>query len=219
MWAPYDPISYFLHIGFGTIAIAGAVVALSVRKGSPLHKKAGWIFLIPMTVAALTAFVFEIEIETPRPLAIVMSVATLYLLATSILSLRNGTRGIAIAEKALVVIPLALFAFSAAFLAQSIQSGAMAQIPGPMLYASLFLALVIGDFRKMLSPTMQRQARIKRHLLRMLLAFAFAIRALFSIGIDSGLPFEFVVTAPIVLALGAAWFFFRRVRASESLSN
>jgi hypothetical protein len=48
----------------------------------------------------------------------------------------------------------------------------------------------------------------------MLLAFAFAIRALFSIGIETGLPFEFVVTVPVVLALGTTWYFFRNVEAS-----
>ena len=37
----------------------------------------------------------------------------------------------------------------------------------------------------------------------MLLAFAFAIRAVFSFVFETGLPFEVIVTAPLVLALGA----------------
>ena len=42
MWEPYDPLSYLAHVFFGFLAVAGAITALSVRKGSPLHKKAGW---------------------------------------------------------------------------------------------------------------------------------------------------------------------------------
>lgn len=211
MWAPYDPVSYFLHVGFGFLAVAGAITALTVRKGSPLHKKAGWVFLVPMVVAAVTALVFEVEIDDPRPLATIMATATIYLLATSILSLRNGSRFAPVAEKLLVIVPLVLFALSVAFLYRSIQSASLAQIPGPILYAGVFFSLVVGDVRLMSSRSRDRLYWIKRHLFRILLAFAFAIRALFSIGIDTGLPFEFVVTAPLVLALGATWYFFRKL--------
>lgn len=211
MWEPYDPVSYFAHVGFGFLAVAGAITALLARKGSTLHKQGGWVFAIPMVVAALTALVFEVEFDEARPLAVIMAVATMYLLATGILSLRNGWRYAPVAEKLLVVVPMALFAFSALFLSRSIQAGALAQIPGPALYAGVFLALFIGDARLMLSRPTERLRWVKRHLFRMLLAFAFAIRALFSIGLETGLPFEFVVTAPLVLALGATWYFFRKV--------
>jgi uncharacterized membrane protein len=212
MWAPYDPVSYFLHVGFGFLAIAGAITALSAAKGSPLHKKGGWIFVAPMVVAAVTASVLQIEFDEPRPLVFIMSAATLYLLATSVLSLRNGLPLAPIAEKLLATVPLVLFALSVAFLYRSIQSVSLANIPGPTLYAGVFLALVIGDVRLMLSRPKDRLRWIKRHLFRMLLAFAFAIRALFAIGIDTGLPFEFVVTAPLVLALGATWYFFQSLK-------
>lgn len=214
MWAPYDPVSYLLHVGFGFLAVAGAITALSVRKGSRLHKKGGWVFVVPMVVAAITALVFEIEFDEPRPLVVIMSVATIYLLATSVLSLRNGSRFARLAEKLLVIIPLILFALSVAFLVRSIHSVSLANIPGPILYAGVFLALVIGDIRLILSRPTDRVSWIKRHLFRMLLAFAFAIRALFAIGIETGLPFEFVVTAPLVLALIATWYFFRKLEYS-----
>jgi hypothetical protein len=211
MWAPYDPASYIAHVSFGVLAVAGAITALSVRKGSTLHKKGGWIFTVPMVIAALTALVFEIEFDELRPLVVIMSVATLYLLATSILSLHNDWRYTPIVEKLVVVVPIALFAISAVILYRSIQSVSLAQIPGPTLYAGVFLSLFIGDFRVMWNRPIERQRWVKRHLFRMLLAFAFAIRALFSIGIETGLPFEFVVTVPVVLALGTTWFFFRKV--------
>jgi uncharacterized membrane protein len=207
MWAPYDPVSYFLHAGFGFLAFAGAVTALSVRKGSPLHRKGGWIFVAPMAVAAATALIFELEFDEPRPLAVIKSVATLYLVATSVLSLRNGWRYARIVEKLLFVVPIALSAISATILYRNIQSASLAQIPGPTLYAVVFLSLLVGDLRLMLNRPTDRLHWIKRHLFRMLLAFAFAIRAVFSFVFETGLPFELIVTAPLVLALGATWYF------------
>ncbi len=215
MWAPYDPVSYFLHVGFGFLAIAGAFAALSVRKGSRLHKRSGWLFVVPMVVAALTALIFEIEFDQSRPLVVIMSAATLYLLATSILSVRNRSSFAPIAEKFLVVIPSVLFVLSVIFLVRSIQAVSLPNIPGPTLYAAVFLSLVIGDIRLFRSRPTERLYWVKRHLFRMLLALAFAIRALFAIGIETGLPFEFVVTAPLVLALAATWYFFRKLAKAD----
>ncbi len=216
MWAPYDPVSYFLHVGFGFLAVAGAIVALSATKGSSLHKKGGWTFAIPMIVAAVTSFVFEIEFDEPRPLAVVMAVAMLYLLATGILAIRHGSRIAPIAEKVLVVVPLVLFVFSAATLVRGLSAGVLALVPGTVLYATVFLSLVVGDVRLMMSRQRDRQHWIRRHLFRMLLAFAFAIRALFAIGLETGLPFEVVVTAPLLLALGATWLFFGRFPKADA---
>jgi uncharacterized membrane protein len=210
MWAPYDPVSYFLHAGFGLLAVAGAVTALSVRKGSALHKEGGWFFVTPMVIAAVTALIFELEFDEPRPLAVIMSVATLYLLATSVLSLRNGWRYAPIVEKVLFVVPIALFVMSSMFLYRSIHSASMAQIPGPTLYTGVFLSLLIGDLRLMLNRPTDRLRWIKRHFFRMLLAFAFAVRAVFSFVFETGLPFEVIVTVPLVLALGATWYFFQK---------
>lgn len=214
MWAPYDPISYLAHVSFGFLAVAGAITALSVRKGSPLHKKAGWTFVIPMVVAATTALIFEAEIDEARPLVIVMSVATFYLLATSVLAIRREWRYAPVLEKVSVVIPSLLFVFSTLAIIRSALSGALLQIPGPSLYAGVFLLLVVGDVRLIRVRPQDRLYWTKRHLFRMLLAFAFAIRALFAIGIETGLPFGVVVTTPLILALGTTWYFFQKLERS-----
>lgn len=214
MWAPYDPISYFLHVGFGFLAVAGALTALSARKGSPLHKRAGWIFVVPMIVAALTALIFEAEFDRPRPLAVLAAVATVYLLATSLLSLRNGWRYTPIFEKFLVVVPIGLFAITAMVLFRSIQTDLSGPVLGPTLHGGIFLALLVGDFRLFSNRPLDRLRWIKRHLFRMLLAVAFAIRAVFSFGIEVGVPFEVVFTTPLVAALLATWYFFQKLGAA-----
>ena len=58
------------------------------------------------------------------PLAYVMSAATLYLLSTGVLAVRNELRWAAVVEKPLVLVPLALCAFSAMVLVRSLSRGA-----------------------------------------------------------------------------------------------
>ena len=209
MWEPHDLLPWLTHVIFGWAAMGGAIVALSTVKGSKAHKLGGRIFIVPMAIAALTALTFvggDIG-----PLVYVMSAATLYLLATSVLAIRNQIAAAPWLEKALIVIPIALFAFSVMIFVRSATQGIVTQLFGPALYAAVFLTLVIGDIRLFLNRPTDYNAWIKRHLFRMLLAFAFAVRALFSIGIDVGLPFEVAVTAPIILALIATWWFQRRI--------
>lgn len=216
MWEPYDPVSYFAHVIFGFTAVAGAITALTVTKGSPLHKKAGWFFIVPMAIAACTAFVFEVEFDQPRPLVYIMSAASLYLLCSGILALRNDGSYAPLAEKVLVLVPIALLTVSVLTLSRAVAGSPTVTLFGPTLYATVFLLLVAGDIRVIFSRPRARTRWVKRHLFRMLLAFAFAIRALFAIGIETGLPFPIVVTTPLVLALLGTLYFFRRV---DSISN
>ena len=211
MWEPHDFLPWVTHVIFGWAAMAGAIVALSTVKGSSAHKIGGRVFAIPMAVAALTAITFVGD--EFGPLVYVMSAATIYLLATSVLAIRNQSKAAPWLEKALIVIPIALFAFSAMFFTRSLQAGNTGLLFGPALLAAVFLILVVGDMRLFLSRPAEPAAWVKRHLFRMLLAFAFALRALFSIGVDIGLPFEVAVTAPIILALIATVWFQRRIDA------
>ena len=214
MWEPHDLLPWVVHVIFGWAAMGGAIVALSTVKGSRAHKLGGRIFVFPMAVAALTAISFVGE--EFGPLVYVMSAATIYLLATSVLAIRNQIGAAPWLEKALIVIPIALFAFSAMFFMRNLQAGNVGLLFGPALYTAVFLILVVGDIRLFLNRPTDPSVWIKRHLFRMLLAFAFAVRALFSIGVDVGLPFEVAVTAPIILALIATVWFQRRIDAQNT---
>lgn len=48
-----------LHIAAGSLALAAMVVPLTVRKGGPLHRRAGWVFVGGMAMVSLTAFVLS----------------------------------------------------------------------------------------------------------------------------------------------------------------
>ena len=216
MWEPHAPLPWLVHVIFGIAAVAGALVALITTKGSKAHKVGGRVFVIPMAIAALTALVLAGEVG---PLAYVMSAATIYLLATSILAIRNQNAAAPWLEKALVLVPLALLVFSVLTLVRGATAGNLTQVFGPALYAAVFIILVVGDIRLFLNRPADSSAWIKRHLFRMLLALAFAVRALFSIGVDVGLPFVVAATAPIVLALIATIWFQRQVDARAGHSS
>ena len=48
------------HIAAGVIALAAMIVPLVTRKGSRLHRRAGWVFVTAMSFVSLTAFALAI---------------------------------------------------------------------------------------------------------------------------------------------------------------
>src|ERR1700691_423188 len=48
------------HIAAGVIALAAMLVPLVARKGSRLHRRGGWVFVIAMSCVSLTAFALAI---------------------------------------------------------------------------------------------------------------------------------------------------------------
>lgn len=45
-----------LHVAGGSVALASMVVPLAAAKGGRLHRRAGWVFVVGMSVVSLTAF-------------------------------------------------------------------------------------------------------------------------------------------------------------------
>ena len=122
IWQPHDALPWLTHVIFGFAAMGGALVALATSKGSRAHRLAGHVFVWPMAVAALTALAFVGG--AVGPLAYVMSAATLYLLATSMLAVRNRLVVARWLEKPLVLVPLVLCAFSLMVMVRSVSRGA-----------------------------------------------------------------------------------------------
>jgi hypothetical protein len=49
-----------IHIAAGAIALAAMPVPMIARKGSPLHRRVGWVFVVAMAIVAGTAFALAI---------------------------------------------------------------------------------------------------------------------------------------------------------------
>lgn len=70
------------HAIIGTIAFIGGITAFFTEKGSKIHIIAGCTFAIGMLYSAVTVAYFMVE--DFRPLAIVLSLATIYFTLSSI---------------------------------------------------------------------------------------------------------------------------------------
>lgn len=74
------------HIFAGTLALLGGAVSFTVRKGSPLHKFAGQLFVVSMLVMALTGAGLAWQHNELQNL--VAGLVTFYLVATAFLTVR-----------------------------------------------------------------------------------------------------------------------------------
>jgi len=218
MWEPYHPITYFGHVIAGVIGLAAGLVALSAKKGSPLHIAAGRTFALTMVIAVVTTLIFLFDRER-QPLIFILALGAFYLVSSGVLSFRNQKPYAKALERVLIVIPLAIFLYSLFAISRVLVGGSPAQILGPLLFAALFGGLFLGDVRVLRSRPTARVAWVKRHLLRMVLAFGFATMALLRLGLDVGLPLAVTVIVPVVLALLVSLYFTRRVSAGSLEEN
>jgi len=208
VWAPHDPWSFFGHIVFGAVAYSAGIAAIWSTKGSRTHVRAGRLFSIGMSVASITALVFMVD--RFLPLALVMAVSTLYLLATGISAIRHDRAYARWIERVAAVVPLGL-AVLVGFQVLRILRGAPQPLTGPALLVLILGGLFVADVRlaarRFSSPVQWR----KRHLFRMMLAFGFATTAVLNINSGAlGIPLEYTVVVPLGVALIVGFAFVRR---------
>ncbi|KUJ84201.1 hypothetical protein AWR36_000340 [Microbulbifer flavimaris] len=197
IWDPFDPFSYFIHVIFGTIAFAAGIAALATKKGTDLHIKAGKVFSYLMILVAISTVVFMTN--DFLPLAVVMTVAVLYLIPSAINSINHDKKMAALWDKLLTLIPLLLFVFTAM---QFIRFLAIEEAPtvGPILLASTFGFILYQDLALLKNRYRERSYWIRRHMIRMILAFTFTAMAVIRLGINIGLTLEQTVVYPILFA-------------------
>lgn len=208
----HNPYLIVMHIAFGCIGYAGGIVALLVRKGSPLHIQSGRVFSYLMIVPVLATFPFMIE--RFLPLAIVMAIATLYLVISAILSFRlESPRALAI-SRMLIIVPILLFTASGLQLVRSIASGSFTII-GPVLLMAVFASLIVGDGKLIRTANRSYHFCLKRHLYRMSLAFGFVTIAVLNINaIELGMPTQLTVILPIGFSLVISYYFLKKESAT-----
>ena len=200
-WEPYDPVTFYAHIVFGVVAYGAGILALIARKGSAAHVRGGWLFAAAMVVPALTTLRFLFD--RFLPLTLIVAVADLYLIATGLMVFYRHRRGFGLAQALLLPVPVLLCCMTAVRTVMS----AMGPGPwlGPILLSSLFGYLAVEDMRILRRRERQPAYWLRRHLTRMLLAFAFATTAVLNTRVlDVGLPFEVTVIGPLALALVAS---------------
>ena len=213
-----------IHIAGGSAAILAGAAALSLRKGSRGHARAGLLFVAGMAVMATMAV--PLALAKPDPGIAVGAVLTLYLVATAkaTASNRAGTAGrFEIAALGVVLACLAAFLACARLAASSAGGtfhGSSAAFYGVWAgFATLAAAL---DLNFILRGTLTRLQRLRRHLWRMCTSL-FVASGSFFLGqqkvmpaVLQGSPWLFVpALAPLALML----FWLVRVRFVRALGG
>lgn len=197
-----------VHVGAGGIALLAGATAVVARKGGPIHRTAGTVFLASMLVmAGVGGALSVIHLQEVNILA---SVLTIYLVGTAWLAARRGDgeggrlEWLGLMLGAGVVLLAVLFGGAA--------SGPFA--PVYYVFGGVAALAVAMDMRTVARGGLSGADRIARHLWRMCLALAIAAAAFF-LGQMDELPAALRgahLAAPPLLALFAMAFWLVRVR-------
>jgi uncharacterized membrane protein len=200
-----------VHTLLGSTTIIGGLVALSVRKGSHLHVLGGRLFLFTMIPVGVTS-VAIMMVRDFLPLAVVLSLAEVYLLPSAVLSIRRTSRHFLLWNRLLMSLAGLLLLFT---IAQFIRLGfALSQfLPGPLVLAAVFGFLFVDDWIMLRSRPRPENYWIRRHFARMILGLTIAVVAFGQIG--TGLAAEVLVVLPLALAALAIALFYRRYRLNS----
>lgn len=192
-----------LHVGFGSLAFIGGLVALFTVKGSVWHIRGGWLFSSMMGLVIVTTAVQMFH--EFLPLAIVMCVTVAYLVPSALLSVNRSVRGFRGINIGLMGLLALLFLFTTVqFVRFNLDGGG--PFFGPGVLAAMFALLFVEDWRMLRSSALHPNVWLRRHLTRMILAFTFAVMAFVRIGTDFGLSLEMSVVLPLaVAAVAIAW--------------
>lgn len=170
------------HIFAGLLAITAGAAALFSAKGSPLHRKAGTVFVAAMLVMAgsatyLAAFVHPDRVNT------MVGLLTIYLVCTGYLTLRLPTermRGLLVAFM-LSALAVGAFALRLGIEATGSPTDTLNGAPAPMMFVFGTVAIAGGllDARLLWAGGIRGAQRLIRHLWRMGFAMFIATASLF----------------------------------------
>ncbi|MCB0478252.1 MAG: DUF2306 domain-containing protein [Crocinitomicaceae bacterium] len=85
-----DWIQYLIygHAGFGGLALLCGLISISVKKGGPVHRKAGKVFFYSMLISALLALIVSLLPEHESPFLFSVGVFSSYFLLSGYRSLK-----------------------------------------------------------------------------------------------------------------------------------
>ena len=221
------PLAYVIHIGGGTIGLTSGLLAAFARKGGSLHRKAGTVFVVSMSVMATFAIYLAIALSDYVNLFIGSFV--LYLVATAWMTVRKTERTSGPFEKVALLVALGLcapFGILTFQLMTGMAPSIKSTVPfeGPVLVAiyiftSVLALAAIGDARLVLRRGISGAPRIARHLWRMCLGLTLAAGSFFTNALPRLLPPPVHVTPvfflPQLLLLSFLVFWMIRVRLTD----
>jgi uncharacterized membrane protein len=155
-----------VHVLGGATAILSGLLTLFVRKGGPLHRKLGRVFVYAMLVMSLTGVVIAIG----RPAAamnIPAALVTAYLVTTALLTVRPPSESLRAVERGAMLTAFALSALSVVSAAVSASKGNIGFVIPILMFGVIVLLAGLGDRRMLRAGGLRGSARLRRHLWRM----------------------------------------------------
>jgi len=170
----YSPL-LIVHIVGGLASIVAGFIALFARKGSPLHRRAGDIFVVAMLFMGLAGtYVAFTKSDPANQLA---GVLTAYLVTTAWLTVKRRPNETGLFDVALLCIAFAIGVASFILAANALRGATMYVVFGSI--ATLF---AVADLRMLLRGGLAGAKRLVRHLWRMGFAL-FAATGSFFLGV------------------------------------
>ena len=216
-----------IHIAAGGLAMILGAVALLVKKGGTIHRRAGLIFVGAMVIMGSSASILAYEkggIAHPNFLG---GFTAGYLVVTAFTTVRPAsvwTRGVDAVAAALALV-IAIFTYARGIRALGQPHMMMNGVPAFMMFflGTVFALAFAGDMRVIFRGALRGAARLRRHLWRMCFALFVAAGSFFSIRsrVAKILPWPFLSLPmrmlPILLIFVAMFYWLWRVRGRQGL--
>ena len=171
-----------IHIVAGLLALMAGAIALYATKGSPLHRRAGMVFVAAMLVMSSTGALMALVVK-PNPVNVMAGATTFYLVCTGLLAVK---RTVAQARGWIIGFMLGALALSATawglgFRALASATGTIGGVPPAPIFMFAVVALVGGllDVRLLRAGHIEGGHRLARHLWRLGFAMWIATMSFF----------------------------------------
>jgi len=159
------------HIVGGSFGLASGAIALISRKGGPVHRGAGHVFLVSMSVMALSG-IYLAAIQAVY-ITVLAGALTFYLVASSWLTVRQNPHNFRVANKTAFILGLcvALYGVGLSWRAANGVTDNLGEYSVPaaiyFVFTGIAVLAVSTDVRVFVSSRIARKQRILRHLWRM----------------------------------------------------
>lgn len=165
------------HAASASVALLAGGAALTLRKGSLRHRRAGTIFLVAMLVMAVSAM--PLAYAAGKTLDVLSAMLVCYLVLTSWMTLRPGDRRIGVGLLLLGLITLCGYLWVEWLAARS--GIRRPDVPPGVgfVFAGIIAMALIGDGRQLAKRPAVASRRLVRHLWRMCFALFMATVSFF----------------------------------------
>jgi hypothetical protein len=170
-----------IHIASASFAVASGYVALFARKGAPLHRRVGLVFVYAMLLMGVSASVLAIAIGRESQVGAGLLVA--YFVITALTTVREPSANSRTIDCVLAGVGVGMGLTGIALTVHSLLVGVYVVDGSPvapgLVVNSVLLLAGLGDLRVLRTGPLRGGQRLYRHLWRMCWAFFIATGSFF----------------------------------------